>query len=77
MFKLYFFLFVAIMNTLINGYDTALVTALGEMDGFQEYVHIIIPISINVHAIIIITTTYYVCILWRARLMCCGVCVCV
>jgi hypothetical protein len=38
MFKLYFFLFIAYLNSCINGYDGSLMGGINAMDAYQEYV---------------------------------------
>jgi len=38
MFKLYFFLFIAFLNSCINGYDGSLMGGINAMQSYQEYV---------------------------------------
>jgi len=38
MFKLYFFLFIAFLNSCINGYDGSLMGGINAMKSYQEYV---------------------------------------
>lgn len=39
MFKLYFFLFVAFLNSCINGYDGSLMGGINAMETYQQYVY--------------------------------------